>query len=128
MEIRAGCPKQKQRWRGRKADYGILHVQGAYTSETWKSLLKKPVNRFDAIRPAIKKLGGTIEGGWFVFGKYDFVLIAQMPDNISAAAFSLAVAAGGSLKAAKTTSLMTAVEGIAAMKKAAASGYRPPGK
>jgi len=107
---------------------GYYMFQGAYTSETWKALLKKPVNRFEAIRPAIEKLGGTIEGGWFVFGEYDFVLIAQMPDNVSAGAFSLAVAAGGSLKAAKTTPLMTVTEGIAAMKKAAGSGYRPPGK
>jgi uncharacterized protein with GYD domain len=102
--------------------------QGAYTSEAWKTLLKKPINRFEAIRPAIKKLGGSIEGGWFAFGEYDFVLIARLPDDVSAAAFSLAAAAGGSLKSAKTTTLMTGAEGVAAMKKAAGSGYRPPGK
>ena len=102
--------------------------QGAYTSDAWKTLLRKPVNRFEAIRPAIKKLGGTIEGGWFAFGEYDFVVIAKLPNDASAAAFSLAVAAGGSIKTLKTTTLMTGAEGVAAMKKAAGSGYRPPGR
>ncbi len=102
--------------------------QGAYASESWKTLIKNPMHRFEAIRPAIEKLGGSIEGAWFAFGEYDFILIAEMPDNVSAAAFALAVAAGGSLKTFKTTPLMTPTEGVAAMKKAATSGYRPPGK
>jgi uncharacterized protein with GYD domain len=102
--------------------------QGAYTAEAWKSLTKKPANRFKAISPAIEKLGGSIESGWFMFGEYDFIIIAKMPDNVSAAAFSLAVASGGSLKSSHTTPLMTVEEGLQAMKKAGTSGYRPPGK
>jgi uncharacterized protein with GYD domain len=100
--------------------------QGAYTSEAWATLVKKPVNRFEAIRPAIEKLGGSIEAAWLAFGEYDIVVITEMPDNVSAAAFALAVAAGGSLKSFKTTPLITPTEGLAAMKKAAGSGYRPP--
>src|SRR5215468_12730178 len=96
--------------------------QGSYTSEGWKTLVKNPVNRFEAVRPVIEKLGGSVEGAWFAFGDYDFVLIAKMPDDVSAAAFSLAAVAGGSVKVSKTTTLMTGEEGIAAMKKAAGSG------
>ncbi len=102
--------------------------QGAYSSEAWKGLLKKPVNRFEAVRPAIEKLGGSVEGAWFTFGEYDFMMVLQMPDNVSAGAFALAVAAGGALKALKTTPLMSIQEGLGAMKKATGSGYRPPGK
>ena len=51
----------------------------------------------------------------------------QMPDNVSAAAFALAVAAGGAFKSHKTTPLMSMEEGIEAMKKAGGTGYRPPG-
>jgi uncharacterized protein with GYD domain len=102
--------------------------QGAYTAEAWKRLTKKPMNRFEAITPAIEKLGGTLENGWFMFGEYDFVVIVQMPDNVNAAAFSLAVASGGSLKSSQTTPLMTVDEGLQAMKKAGTSGYRPPAK
>jgi hypothetical protein len=48
-----------------------------------------------------------------------------MPDNVSAAAFALAIAAGGACKNVKTTPLLTAEEGIKAMKKAGGSGYKP---
>ena len=52
--------------------------------------------------------------------------ILEMPDNVSAAAFSVAGSSGGAIKAIKTTPLMTMDEGIEVMKKAAATGYRPP--
>ena len=100
--------------------------QGAYTSEAWKTLVKKPQNRIEVVRHAVEKLGGKIEGVWFAFGEYDVVLIVQMPDNVSAAAMSIAFAAGGALKDIKTTPLMMIEEGLEAMKKAAGSGYRPP--
>jgi hypothetical protein len=52
----------------------------------------------------------------------------EAPDNVSAAGLSMAVSAGGALKAIKTTPLMTIEEGIQAMKKgaAAAASYAPP--
>jgi uncharacterized protein with GYD domain len=61
------------------------------------------------------------------FGEYDAHVILQAPDNVTAAALSLAAAAGGSVKAVKTTPLMTMEEGMQAMRKAASAGYRPPG-
>ncbi len=102
-------------------------LQGAYTPEAWKALVGNPQNRIDVIRPVIEKLGGSVEGAWFSFGDYDVVLIMQMPDNVNAAAFSLAVAASGAFKSHKTTPLITMADGIEAMKKAAGAGYRPPG-
>ena len=102
-------------------------LQGAYTSESWKSLVSNPTDRVEVVRPVIEKLGGKVEGAWFTFGDYDVVLIMQMPDNVSAAAFSLAVAASGAFKAHKTMPLMTIADGVEAMKKAAGAGYRPPG-
>jgi hypothetical protein len=52
----------------------------------------------------------------------------DLPDNVSAAAMSMVVSAGGSVKAVKTTPLMTVDEGIAAMRKggSVAASYRPP--
>ena len=103
-------------------------IQVGYTAEAWKGLLKKPEDRTKAIRPVIEKLGGSLEGAWFTFGDYDLVLIVQMPDNVSAAAFSLAATAGGALRTIKTTPLLEITEGLGAMKRAAHAGYRPPGK
>jgi uncharacterized protein with GYD domain len=102
-------------------------IRVAYTPEAWATLVKNPQNRLEAVRPVIERLGGRIEGSWLSFGEYDAVVIAQMPDNASAAAFSMAVSAGGAVKAMKTTPLMTAEEGQEAMKKASGAGYRPPG-
>jgi uncharacterized protein with GYD domain len=102
--------------------------QAAYTSEAWAAQVKNPQNRIDVVRPVIERLGGRIECVYFAFGEYDLIGIVEMPDNVSAAAFSLAGSAGGGLKAVKTTPLLTIDEGIEAMKKAAGAGYRPPGQ
>ncbi len=103
-------------------------LQVAYTPETLAALIKNPQNRIEAVRKPIEKLGGKVVSGWFAFGDYDIVAILEMPDNESAAAFSLAVGAGGACKSVKTTPLMSADEAIGAMKKAGATGYKPAKK
>ncbi len=101
-------------------------VQAAYTREAWSAMVKNPQNRAQAIQPVIERLGGSIKGIWLSFGEYDTLAVVEMPDNVSAAAFSLAASAGGAVKALKTTPLMTVEEGMAAMKKAGEIGYKPP--
>ena len=101
--------------------------QAAYTPEAWATMVRNPQNRAELVRPVVESLGGRWVDAWLAFGDYDVVVIAELPDNVSAAAFSLAVNAGGALKAAKTTPLMTIDEGIEAMRKAGGAGYRPPG-
>jgi uncharacterized protein with GYD domain len=56
---------------------------------------------------ACEAVGGKYIGGWYCFGEYDILLIADVPDNKSVTAISLAAAAGGAIKASKTTPLMT---------------------
>ncbi len=100
--------------------------QCSYTAEAWASLVQNPRNRLEAVRSVVEKLGGSLENGWTAFGEYDEVAILQMPDNVSVAAFSMAVAAGGAVKSIKTTPLMSMEEGVEAMKKASGSGYQAP--
>jgi uncharacterized protein with GYD domain len=102
-------------------------LQVAYTPEAWASLLKNPQDRTQVLKPVLEKLGGSFNTAYFAFGEYDIVAIMEMPANIDAAAFAMAAAAGGAIKAIKTTPLMTVEEGISAMKKAARAGYVPPG-
>ena len=102
-------------------------IQAAYTSEAWKNLIASPENRMEAIRTVIEGLGGNLEGFYFAFGDYDVVGIVEFPDNISEAAFSIAVAGGGAVKSLRTTPLMSIEDGIEALRKAGGSGYRPPG-
>jgi uncharacterized protein with GYD domain len=103
-------------------------VQAAYTSEAWAALIKQPQNRQEAIGELLRSLGGRFESVYIAFGEYDIVGVAEFPDNASAAALSMVVSAGGSVKAVKTTPLLTMEEGLEAMRKggAAAAGYRPP--
>ncbi len=101
--------------------------QVAYTDEAWEALVKKPVDRVEAIKPTVRKLGGKVETAYFTFGDYDLMLIASMPDDVSAAAMSIAASAGGSIKSIKTTPLMTVREGMRAMRQAKRAGYTPPG-
>jgi uncharacterized protein with GYD domain len=102
-------------------------LQASFTSEAWAKMVNEPQNREQAIRPVIEKLGGKLLGYWFAFGESDAVVIIQMPDNVSAAAASLAAAAGGAVKSVKTTPLMSVEEGMQAMRQAGTAGYRAPG-
>ena len=100
-------------------------LQVAYTADGWAALVKHPQDRIEAVRPAVEHAGGKIESAYYAFGKYDVVLIAELPDNASAASVAIAFAAGGALKAVKTTPLMTSQEAVEAMKKAGGTGYKP---
>lgn len=98
----------------------------AYSPQGWAAVIEKPQNRIEAIRPAVEKLGGKIKDAWFAFGDYDVIALLEMPDNISAAALSIAFSAGGACRSVKTTPLLSIEDGIEAIKRAGKSGYRPP--
>lgn len=104
----------------------LYMYQVSYTPEAWEGLVKRPQDRARAIRPMIRELKGRLVSFYLAFGEYDVVAIAELPDNEAAAALSVAVSAGGAVKAIKTTPLMTVQEGMGAMRKAGRSGYRPP--
>jgi uncharacterized protein with GYD domain len=100
-------------------------IQVAYNRGGVAALLQEPQNRIEKVTPAIEAVGGRVECGYFAFGDHDVVLICEMPDNTSAAAFALAVAAGGTVGSYKTTVLLTPDEAVEAMRKAAESIYQP---
>ena len=100
-------------------------IQGSYGMEGLSAIVKEPQNRIQAIQPAIENLGGKLINAYFSFGEYDFVLIVEMPDNLSAVGISMAFGAGGAVKSIKTTPLLSATETMEAMKKASTAGYKP---
>src|SRR5215831_18404777 len=106
----------------------LYMYQAAYTPESWAVQLKNPQNRAETIGRALcEAAGGKCLGAWYCFGDYDLVLVAEMPNAESMAGVALAVGAGGAVKSAKTTVLMSGTEGVAAMRKAAtvAKSYTP---
>jgi len=100
-------------------------LQASYSVAAMAAMIKKPQNRTEHIRKSVEKVGGTLTGLWLSFGDHDVVAIFDMPDNVSAAAIAMAIGAGGAVSNVKTTPLLTADEGLAAMKKAGGSGYKP---
>ena len=100
-------------------------LQLTYSAEAWAALLKHPQDRTAAVKKVVEKLGGKVGPFWMAFGEHDLVGVIEMPDNVAAAAFGMAVAAGGACKHVKTTPLISLEEGMKAMKKAENSGYKP---
>jgi uncharacterized protein with GYD domain len=102
-------------------------IQASYATEAIATLVKNPEDRAAVVRRLAQGMGGTVEAFYFAFGDYDVVAIAELPDNVSMAALSMAIAATGALKSFKTTVLIPMNEAVEAMRKAGATGYRPPG-
>lgn len=100
-------------------------LQIAYTPETWAKMVQNPQDRAEAVRGPVEKLGGKVERFWMAFGEYDVIGVVEMPDNVAAAAFSMAIAAGGACKDVKTTPLMSTQQGMEALRHAATCGYQP---
>jgi len=101
-------------------------IQGSYGPAAMAAMVKNPQDRAAAVRPVVKKAGGKLHDFWFAFGEYDFVVIVEMPDSTSAAAFSMAIGVTGALATYHTTLLMTPQEATKAMKQAAGIGYKAP--
>jgi uncharacterized protein with GYD domain len=81
-------------------------------------------SRRDAVRHAVESVGGTLDAVYFAFGEADVYVIADLPDNESAAAVSLAANSTDGL-VLQTVILMTAAELDAAADKEVS--FRPPG-
>jgi uncharacterized protein with GYD domain len=100
-------------------------IQVAYNAGGIAALVMQPQDRIAKVTPAIEALGGRVENAYYAFGEYDVVLILELPDNVAAAALALAVGAGGTVAAYRTTALLTPDEAVEAMARAGGSSYAP---
>ncbi len=92
--------------------------QAAYTAESLAAQIKDPKDRIEVVRPAFEAVGGKILASGYPFGEYDVMAVYEAPNDTAAASLALAVAAGGAVKAAKTTRLLSGQEWVAALKQA----------
>ena len=99
--------------------------QASYTAESAAAQIKEPQDRIEAVTPAIEALGAKIVVGGYPFGEYDVLVVLEAPDDTTAASVALAVAAGGAVKSAKTTRLLSGQEWIESLRKAQGSQYQP---
>jgi uncharacterized protein with GYD domain len=100
-------------------------VQATYTTDGLTGLLKEGGSgRMEAVRELLTRIGGTLDSFHFAFGENDVYLIADLPDNASAASLGLTVSASGAVRT-KTVVLLSPAEVDEAVRKDLA--YRPPG-
>lgn len=98
---------------------------GSYTAEGTKGVIAEGgSSRKAVVEKMLASIGGKLESFYFSFGTDDVVIIVDAPDNVSAAAVGLTVAASGAVRG-KMTVLLTVEEIDQAAKKSPA--YRPPG-
>ena len=102
--------------------------QVAYTPESVAAQIKNPQDRLEIVgKQLADSVGAKILGGGYSYGEYDVSVIVEAADDVTMAAVALAIAAGGAVKAAKTTPLLNGAQWVAALKKAPAvsAQYRP---
>ena len=100
--------------------------EARYSAEGAIGLAKEGgTGRRDAVKKHLEDVGGKLESMYFALGEVDCFVIVDLPDNVSAAALSLAVNESG-LIASRTIVLLTPEE----MDKAAKTKvhFRAPGK
>lgn len=98
---------------------------GSYTAEGTKGVIAEGGSaRKAAVEKMLGSVGGKLESIYFALGSDDVVIIVEAPDNVSAAAVGLTVAASGAAQG-RLTVLMTPEE----IDKAARMSpvYRKPG-
>jgi uncharacterized protein with GYD domain len=101
-------------------------VEARYTTEGAKGLAREGgSSRRAAIAKVAESVGGKLEAVYFALGDIDAFIILDLPDNISAAAVSLAANQSGFL-ASKTIVLLTPEEMDKAAKKTVE--FRAPGQ
>ena len=95
--------------------------------ETIAGMMQRPGDRAAAVRETAEAAGGSIEAYYWMFGQYDGMIIADLPDSKSAAAVSVAVVSSGALADLETHELFDAKEVTGILEQAKDVTYGPPG-
>lgn len=108
------------------AKYAVL---GGYTADAWSKMIDNPGDRTAAVRKVAEAVGGKLESFYWSFGDDDYLGIMEAPDDVSMAAFSVAVGSSGTLRNLRTIKLISLDDGRKVLEKAktAKAAYAPPG-
>ena len=100
-------------------------VTANYTLEGLKGVRQKGAkSRADAVGDMIRGLGGTMDSFYFAFGPADVYVVADLPDDETAAAIAFTVSAAGGATTS-TVKLLTVEQADSAL--GLSVGYIPPG-
>lgn len=94
-------------------------TQGRYTRDAIKGMIVKPEDRADQVARLVSKVGGRLIAYYVTFGEYDFLAIAEAPDDVQIAAALFAAGSGGGVTDLRTTVALTSIEAKGAFAAAA---------
>ena len=106
----------------------LYMFKASYTSQAIKTMVENPQDRSGMISKACEAFGGNMIGMYMAFGDDDVIVIAEVPNDVSAAAISAQVASGGACSSVTTTQLLSMSDWVSACEKAksVSSGYTAP--
>lgn len=96
----------------------IYIAQGRFSQDALRGMLASPEDRAKPVSKLFKEAGGKLIGWYLTFGEYDWLLIAEAPNETAMAAASMAASAGGGVTNIKTTIAFTGPESMKAFETA----------
>ena len=96
----------------------IFISQGRYSYGAIKGMIAQPEDRSKAVSRLIKAAGGRLLSYYLTFGEYDFLLVAEAPNEGAMASAVLAAASGGGVTDVRTTLAMTPADAMKAFEAA----------
>jgi uncharacterized protein with GYD domain len=96
----------------------IFISQGRYTREAIQGMTANPEDRSKAVGKLVKAAGGRLLSYYLTFGEYDFLLVAEAPNESAMASAVLAAASGGGVTDLRTTLAMTPADAMKAFEAA----------
>ena len=108
----------------------IFISQGRYTRDAIRGMTANPEDRSKAVGKLMKAAGGKLLSYYVTFGEYDFLLVAEAPDEKAMAAAALAAAGGGGVSDVRTTVALTAADAMQVFEQARglADSFRSAGQ
>jgi uncharacterized protein with GYD domain len=102
-------------------------ITGSYNADGSKALIAEGgTARLNQAKSLIESLGGSLEAMYFAFGEDDIVGFCEMPNDVTAAAATLAVSSSGTINI-KITPLLTPEDLDNASSIVSQTTYRAPG-
>jgi uncharacterized protein with GYD domain len=102
----------------------------SYTADSWARMISAPGDRTAAVREVLGSMGGSLESIYWTLGSHDGIIIADLPDSVSAEAANIAVASTGTFTENQTQELLTQEQLDAALQQASSvtKVFQAPGR
>jgi uncharacterized protein with GYD domain len=104
-------------------------ISGRYTPDALKGMAENCEDRTEALEKGLAAFGGAMDRMFMALGGLEFILIAELRDNVTAMAFASVVARSGTVVDFKVTPLisMTKMPDVFRAANESTGHYRPAG-